>query len=72
MPKLSRKAKKPAKRKRMHEEMTKFAEGKLHSGAKKGPVVSNRKQAIAIGMSQAGMSRKKVGKKRRRKGMRKR
>ena len=35
-------------RKTMHE----FKEGALHSGSKKGPVVTSRKQAIAIGMSQ--------------------
>ena len=32
--------------------------GKLHSG-KKGPVVKSRKQAIAIALSEAGMSKKK-------------
>lgn len=39
--------------------MREFGKGKLHSGSKKGPVVKNRKQAIAIGLSQAGMSNKK-------------
>lgn len=34
--------------KSMHE----FKEGILHSGSKKGPVVRNRKQAIAIGLSE--------------------
>jgi hypothetical protein len=29
-----------------------FKAGGLHSGSKKGPVVTNRKQAIAIGMSE--------------------
>ena len=33
--------------------MTEYKEGELHSGSKKGPVVTNRKQAIAIGMSEA-------------------
>ena len=33
--------------------------GKLHSGSKKGPMVKNRKQAIAIAMSESGQSRKK-------------
>lgn len=33
----------------MHE----FKENKLHSGSKKGPLVKNPKQAIAIGMSEA-------------------
>lgn len=41
------------------QEMKKFAEGTLHSGSKKGPVVRSRKQAIAIALSQAGMSRKR-------------
>lgn len=30
----------------------KFKAGKLHSGSKKGPIVTNRKQAIAIKMSE--------------------
>jgi len=38
--------------------MKEFKAGKLHSG-KKGPVVKNPKQAIAIGLSEAGMSKKK-------------
>ncbi len=33
--------------------------GKLHSGSKKGPVVSNPAQMKAIAMSEAGISRKK-------------
>lgn len=32
--------------------MKKFASGKLHSGSKKGPVVTNRKQAVAIMLSE--------------------
>ena len=33
--------------------------GKLHSGSKKGPLVTSRKQTIAIALSEAGMSKKK-------------
>ena len=36
-----------------------FKAGKLHSGSKKGPKVTSRKQAIAIGMSEGGIARKK-------------
>jgi hypothetical protein len=35
------------------EEMGKYKRGSLHTGSKKGPVVKNRKQAIAIALSQA-------------------
>jgi hypothetical protein len=38
--------------------MREYKEGTLHSG-KGGPVVKSRKQAIAIGLSQAGLSKKK-------------
>ena len=33
--------------------MREFKEGELHSGSKQGPRVSNRKQAIAIALSEA-------------------
>lgn len=46
----------------MKTEMHKFKHGQLHSGSKKGPIVRNRKQAIAIGLSEAGQSRKGKGK----------
>jgi len=37
--------------------MKEFKKSELHSG-KKGPVVKSRKQAIAIALSEAGMSKK--------------
>lgn len=43
--------------------MREFKGGKLHSGSKKGPVVTSRKQAIAIAMSEAGMKMKAKKKK---------
>jgi hypothetical protein len=39
--------------------MREYSKGKLHSGSKKGPVVKSRKQALAIAMSESGMSKKK-------------
>jgi hypothetical protein len=36
-----------------------YSEGKLHSGSKKGPVVKSAKQAKAIALSEAGLSKKK-------------
>ena len=38
--------------------MDEWKSGTLHSGSKKGPVVKNRKQAIAIALSEANMSKK--------------
>ena len=36
----------------MKNTMREFGAGQLHSGSKTGPVVKNRKQAIAIGLSE--------------------
>lgn len=52
-------AKKQAKVKKV---MGEFKEGTLHSG-KGGPVVKSRKQAVAIAMSEAGMTKNKKKKK---------
>ena len=41
------------------QEMHKFKHGELHSGSKHGPKVKSRKQAIAIAMHEAGMSKGK-------------
>lgn len=39
--------------------MKEFSAGKLHSGSKKGPEVTNPKQAVAIGYSEARKGKKK-------------
>jgi hypothetical protein len=39
--------------------MKEFKAGTLNTGAKKGPIVKSPKQAIAIALSSAGMSKKK-------------
>ncbi len=59
MPKLGPGASKKAKQNRMHDEMSKFKSGSLHSGSKKGPKVKSRAQAIAIAMNESGQGKKK-------------
>jgi hypothetical protein len=44
--------------------MREYKAGMLHSGSKKGPKVTSRKQAVAIAMSEAKMSRSAKTKKR--------
>lgn len=50
---------KAQKAKVVHTEMHKFKQGSLHSGSKSGPVVKNRKQAVAIALSESGQSKRK-------------
>lgn len=38
--------------------MKEFKSGDLHAGSKKGPIVKNPKQGIAIALSEAGLSKK--------------
>lgn len=45
--------------KKVKKVMKEFEEGELHSGSKKGPVVTNPKQAVAIGYSEARRKKKK-------------
>jgi len=55
--------KKIKKEKKIEKVMHEFKEGELHSGSKKGPKVSNKKQAIAIALSEARKSGEKIKKK---------
>lgn len=50
----------PMAGKKVEKAVTEMKAGKLHSGSKKGPVVTNRSQAIAIGLSQAKKAGGKV------------
>jgi len=43
--------------------MREYKEGKLHSGSKKGPLVKNREQAVAIALSEARKAGAKIPKK---------
>ena len=55
--KIRKVAKKSSKIKKvMHE----FKEDKLHSGSKKGPLVKNKRQAVAIALSEARKAGQKV------------
>lgn len=47
------KGKETRKQKKVKKVMEEYSHGELHSGSKKGPVVTNPKQAIAIGLSEA-------------------
>lgn len=49
--------------KKVEKVMKEYKEGELHSGSKKGPVVTSKKQAVAIALSEAGMSKKDKAKK---------
>lgn len=54
------KAKPKKKAAKVEKVMKEFKSGKLHSGSKKGPKVTNPKQAIAIGLSEARKKGEKV------------
>lgn len=59
MPRLARNASKKAKQNRVQDEMHKFKHGTLKSS--NGKKVTNRKQAVAIAMSESGQSKKPHG-----------
>jgi uncharacterized protein DUF6496 len=50
-------------KKKIEKVMHEMKEGKLHSGSKKGPVVTNPKQGIAIALSEARKAGAKIPKK---------
>lgn len=60
MPKHKKPAPKKSKlKKKMSKVMHEFGEGDLHAGSKKGPVVTNPRQAVAIAYSEARRAKKK-------------
>jgi len=50
---------KAGKNAKVKQVMDEWKAGTLHSGSKKGPIVRNQKQAVAIALSQSGQSRKR-------------
>jgi len=51
------------KDKKVKKVMHEFKEGKLHSGSREGPEVTDKKQAVAIALSEARKSGAKIPKK---------
>lgn len=49
--------------KKIRKVMREYKEGELHSGSKKGPLVTNPKQATAIALSEARKSGAKIPRK---------
>jgi len=49
----------PKQQKKIAKVYHEYKAGSLHSGSKKGPEVTSRKQAIAISLSEAGMAKPK-------------
>ncbi len=50
-------AKTTKRQKKVRKVMREYKAGELHSGSAKGPVVKNRKQAVAIALSEAGKAK---------------
>ena len=61
--KMVKKAEKTKGKHKVEKVMEEYKHGKLHSGSKKGPKVKSRKQAIAIGLSEARKAGDKIPKK---------
>lgn len=60
---------KAAKKAAMRQTLGEYKRGELHSGAKDGPKVKSRKQAVAIALNESGQSRKKKARNKRLEGM---
>lgn len=58
---------KPKKKNKVSRVMDEWKEGKLHSGSKKGPIVENQKQALAIALSEARKAGENVAPKKKKK-----
>ena len=56
-------ANKKREKNKVEKVMKEFKNHELHSGSKKGPEVTNKKQAIAIALHESGQSRKSKKKK---------
>lgn len=62
-PSHERSEKRSKKKNKIEKVMREYKEGKLHSGSKKGPEVTKRKQALAIALSEAKRAAKSHKKK---------
>ncbi len=61
---MREKKKEPKGKAKVSKVMGEFSKGELHSGSKTGKIVQDRKQAVAIGLSEARKSEAKIPKKR--------
>ncbi|HEX4068635.1 MAG TPA: DUF6496 domain-containing protein [Candidatus Babeliales bacterium] len=59
MKKVHHKKESSAEESKVKKVMDEYKEGKLHSGSKKGPIVKERKQALAIALSESRKMKKK-------------